>query len=160
LTTLSHHLRHYQNNHNEVPTWVLTKLARFTNFISLIDCSKADVKNSLCDLYGMHQSENGRADTQLLIGSLHYIRHVRNACAHNERVYDVESYRSRRISCSYFDLLPRSYFGNSNTNKRVMDFIVYMRYYMDDETYQSLIDDINLLLLELQSSIRQRIHVY
>ncbi len=87
----------------------------------------------------------------LLIGSLQFIREIRNACAHNERVFDIKS--SRRINCDYFSTLPPVYNRNQNADKKLLDFIIYMRYFLDDISFIEFVDDIYDLLSELEITI-------
>ncbi len=76
----------YMGNHKQIPTWIMFKVVNFSTFIDLIKYSKTDVSHSLCNLYGLYD-DNGHYNVKLLIGSLHWMRKIRNACAHNERVY-------------------------------------------------------------------------
>ena len=72
------------DNHKQIPTWIMIKVVNFSTFIDIIRYSKIEVSHSLCSLYGL-EDENGRANVKLLIGSLHWMRKIRNSCAHNER---------------------------------------------------------------------------
>lgn len=144
------YLEHYQETHKAVPTWILTKVIRLSTFISFLSLSKTSVKKDLCQLYGMLNSKEF-PDYKLLIGSLQHLRAIRNSCAHNERVFDIAT--SRRIKCSYFDTLPPSYTRNQNEDKTIMDFIVYMRYFLNDSSYSALIDELISLLASLKPVI-------
>lgn len=106
----------YMENHKQIPTWIMFKVVNFSTFIDLVKYSKTDVSHSLCHLYGLEE-DNGRPDVKLLIGSLHWMRKVRNSCAHNERVYCLSGHQERRgntgrILEKYFRLLGSGYIKN------------------------------------------------
>lgn len=151
------YLKHYRENHDAVPTWILTKVVRFSTFISTLYLSKPKIIKDICKLYGMKQN-NGAPHYVLLNGSLHHIRAIRNACAHNERVFDLKS--SRKIHCEYFDVLPPSYSRSSNKDKQILDFVIYMRYYLDDVSFNTLIDELYTLLSDLKCSISSSAYDY
>lgn len=146
----STYLLHYQNNHQVVPTWILTKVIRLSTFVWLLNFSKTPIKKELCELYGMLDGRN-YPHYVLLIGSLQHIREVRNACAHNERVFDLTT--SRRINSPYFNVLTISYNRSQNSDKKILDFVIYMRYYLDDDAFYSLVDEIHGLLMTLKGKI-------
>jgi abortive infection bacteriophage resistance protein len=146
----SAYLNHYKECHHAIPTWILIKVIRLSNFIKFLQYSKTQVKADLCHLYAMID-ERSHPDYILLIGSLHFMRKIRNACAHNERVFDISD--SSRINCSYFSFLPQSYNRTRNAEKRLVDFIIYMGYYLETPTYHQFIDEVYQLLIDLKSNI-------
>lgn len=80
------YVKFYMENHKQIPTWIMLKVVNFSTFISVLQYSKTDVTHSICQLYGMSDINN-LPNVKLLIGSLHWMRKVRNSCAHNERIY-------------------------------------------------------------------------
>lgn len=82
-------------NHKQIPTWIMIKVVNFSTFIDILRCSKREVSHSLCELYGL-KDEDGHNNVKLLIGSLHWMRKIRNSCAHNERVYCLTRKQERR----------------------------------------------------------------
>ena len=96
----------YMNNHKQIPTWIMFKVVNFSTFIDILNCSKKDVSHSICNLYDLYD-DRGFSNVKLLIGSLHWMRKIRNSCAHNERVYCLsrtseQRRRSGRIIEKYF----------------------------------------------------------
>ena len=87
----------YMKNHKQIPTWIMFKVVNFSTFIDLIRYSKTDVSHSLCHLYGL-EDDKGHPNVKLLIGSLHWMRKIRNSCAHNERVYCLCRQRKEKSS--------------------------------------------------------------
>ena len=143
------YVKFYMANHKVIPTWILTKVINFSTFIDLVEYSKTRVKDSLCVLYDI-KDKRGHNNYKLLVGSLHWMRKVRNACAHNERLYSI-SRTNGRILDSYFSLLPSSY--SSTLQQKIIDLLVYLKYYLCTEDYIKLITELKQMLLELQSHI-------
>lgn len=145
----------YMNNHKQIPTWIMIKAINFSTFISIIKYSKADVSHSLCYLYSMVDSE-GRPDVKLLIGSLHWMRIIRNSCAHNERVYCLSRETDQhgqggRIKESYLKALRPSYARDQA--QKVIDLIIYLKYYLPASEFKVLIKDLKEAFRRLQASI-------
>lgn len=143
------YVKFYMDNHKVIPTWILVKVINFSTFIDFVRNSKPRVKDALCELYGM-KDDRGYYDHGLLIGSLHWMRKIRNACAHNERIYTL--IRSNgRIVRSYFKLLPDAY--SRERDQKIIDLLIYLKYYLAREDYVDLIGGISQMLSELQAQI-------
>ncbi len=151
------YVQFYMEKHKFIPMWILIKCINFSTFIDFVQYSKQEVKEALCDLYGM-LDERGYRDFKLLIGSLQWMRIVRNACAHNERIYTITRRPARptmrsigRIVCSHLRLLPTSY--HSETEQKVIDLLIYLKYFLAPNDFDFLIDNISNMLLRLQEQI-------
>lgn len=145
----------YMKKHKFIPMWILIKCIDFSTFLSFVQYSKDDVQYALCNMYGM-KDDRGYNDKKLLLGSLQWMRIVRNACAHNERIYTLtkkSNHRSvsGRIKCEYLKLLPASYAANSAP--KIMDLLVYFKYYLSSEDYNILLDEFRGYLTALQEEI-------
>ncbi|MEQ8154990.1 MAG: Abi family protein [Clostridiaceae bacterium] len=143
------YIQHYLDKHKYVPTWIMIKVIKFSTFIDFIECSKKEVKDSICDLYQI-KNASGKNDYKTLIGSLHWLRKTRNSCAHNERIYGIHR-SDGRINTLYHKLLPKSY--TRERDQKLIDLIIYMRYYLSDRDYKKFISEIIDLLKELESNI-------
>lgn len=143
------YIKHYFESHKYIPTWILIKTITFSTFIDFLECSKKDVKYSICELYGV-KDNNGRYDIKLLIGSLNWMRKVRNSCAHNERIYGMKR-NSGRIYTPYFACLSSGY--RRERRQMIMDIIIYMRYYLSNSDYKKFVNEIKSLLLNLKGNI-------
>lgn len=110
----SEYVKFYMDNHEQIPTWIMIKVVNFSTFISVLHNSKQNVTHAICNLYSLYD-KNGKPNVKLLIGSLHWLRKVRNSCAHNERVYCIHQTQVRnnttsgRILDPYYAQLPQSY---------------------------------------------------
>ncbi|MCM1101027.1 MAG: Abi family protein [Acetatifactor muris] len=150
------YVRFYMENHTLIPTWIMIKVVNFSTFINVLQNSKTDVTHSICKLYGM-LDQKGYPNVKLLIGSLHWLRKVRNSCAHNERIYCIHQSRERhrnnsgRIIEHYISSMAPSY--SRDTDKRVFDLLVYFKYYLPDNEYHEMISVLQDMLNQLQCSI-------
>jgi abortive infection bacteriophage resistance protein len=150
------YVKFYMDNHSSIPTWIMIKVVNFSTFINILKNSKTSVTHSICRLYDMTDS-NGKPNIKLLIGSLHWLRKVRNSCAHNERIFCIhhsQAYNRRntgRIIENYISSLRPSY--SKNSDKRIFDLLVYFKYYLPDKEYQKMISIFQNMLADLQNSI-------
>lgn len=152
----------YMNNHKQIPTWIMFKVVNFSTFIDLVKTSKTDVSHALCHLYEL-EDENGHPNVKLLIGSLHWMRKIRNSCAHNERVYCITRSQERRnnsgrIIEKYFKLLSSGY--TRNLEQKIFDLIVYFKYFLPIKEYRQFISELKSMLLNLQSQIHPHAFEY
>lgn len=152
------YVRFYMNNHSSIPTWIMIKVINFSTFINILNNSNHTVTHSICKLYNMVDT-NGKPNVKLLIGSLHWLRKIRNSCAHNERIFCVhQSHIPRRqnngrIIETYISSLRPSY--SRDSDKRIFDLLVYLKYYLPDKDYQKMMSIFQKMLLDLQKNIPQ-----
>lgn len=149
------YVKFYMDNHTTIPTWIMIKVVNFSTFIEVLNNSKKEVKHSICKLYDMTDS-TGHYDVKLLIGSLHWLRKIRNSCAHNERIYCLKQSQDRRTNSGrilerYFRSLRPSY--SRDSDKKIMDLLIYMKYYLPDKEYKVLISEIQGMLSTLQNNV-------
>lgn len=152
----------YMKNHAQIPTWIMIKVVNFSTFIDIVRVSKLDVPHSLCNLYGL-EDQNGYTNVKLLIGSLHWMRKIRNSCAHNERVYCLtrkqdQRVHSGRILEKYFHMLGHGYIRD--LNQRIFDLFVYFKYYLPISEYKLFISELKTMLNDLQSKIHPHAFQY
>ncbi len=150
------YVKFYMDNHSSIPTWIMIKVVNFSTFINILQNSKTVVTHSLCQLYNMMDS-NGKPNVKLLIGSLHWLRKVRNSCAHNERIFcihqssDTTRRNNGRIIENYISSLQPSY--SRDSDKRIFDLLVYFKYYLPDKEYKEMMSIFQQMLINLQSNI-------
>lgn len=131
------------------------KLVNFSTFIDIVKYSKTDVSHALCNLYTMEDSK-GYPNVKLLIGSLHWMRKIRNSCAHNERVYCITRQRDQRINSGriiekYLPMLGPHY--TKSLEQKIFDLVVYFKYYLPNTEYKQFINELKSMLIYLQSQI-------
>lgn len=140
----------YMKKNDPIPTWIMVKVINFSTFISILKNSHTSVTHSLCKLYDIVDS-NGAPNVKLLIGSLHWLRKVRNACAHNERIYCLK--QSGKISERFLRQINRAY--RKRSDKEIMDLLIYFKYYLPSNEFKKVIKEIQSMLLDLQKSVHQ-----
>lgn len=106
--------KHYLENKNHVPPWILFKNVSFSTTIDLYYFLNSDIKERLSkSIITKIKSDEDRNKT--LINSITIIRQFRNQIAHN--------YQFTKYSCKYYPLPPRVlriYFSqNMLTNKEI-----------------------------------------
>lgn len=143
------YVSHYLGQHHSIPTWVYFKVIRFSTFITTLTLCKDNVCSSLCNLYSMVK-ENGQPNFKLLINSLQFLRSVRNACAHNERLYDIHRKNGRIIEPILLSLRP---VYRRNRTQRLLDCLIYLKYYLDPNDFDSLVDQFYVLITDLSHNI-------
>lgn len=148
------YVKNYLNNHNAIPTWIMIKVISFSNTIDFIELTPSTIRNNLCELFSIKNSD-GTYNYQLLIGSLQWLRKIRNSCAHNERVYDIKL-ANQRINDKYFDLMSPTYNNNRNKDKLIIDAIVYFKYLLDAELFEKFILELKVLMSDLQVNLQSQ----
>lgn len=155
-TSRLEYVQFYMANHSTIPTWIMMKAIYFSTFIKILQNSKPQVTHSICMLYDMTDSA-GMPNVKLLVGSLHWMRKVRNSCAHNERVYSIgpdhnsKGYTIGRIKEKYFAKMRQSYL--KEPDKRLMDLLVYFKYFLPVTEYAAFIKDLKRQLEKLQTQV-------
>lgn len=151
------YVKFYMQNHKQIPTWIMIKVVNFSTFISVLTYSKISVTHSICYLYDMLDSKE-LPNVKLLIGSLHWLRKVRNSCAHNERIYCIhqtnDNFPKRkdgRIIERYIGLLKKAY--SKDKEKRIFDLLIYFKYYLPNNEFQIMINELYNILKNLSESI-------
>ena len=146
----------YMKNHKQIPTWIMFKVINFSTFIDVIKYSKMDVSHSLCNLYGLYD-KNGFPNVKLLVGSLHWMRKIRNSCAHNERVYCLTR-KSGRIVENYLDQLSAGY--RRKSEQKLFDLFIYFKYYLPTNEYKQFINELKGMLKNRQGKIHPQAFDY
>ena len=150
------YVRFYMEQHESIPTWIMIKVVNFSTFIKIVQNSKIQVTHSLCELYDI-TDDNGMPNVKLLIGSLQWMRMIRNACAHNERVYCMKQSNNKdkkvtgRITEKYFRAMRKPYLKTES--KLIMDLLVYFKYYLPDPEFKSLIKELRKMMTDLERQI-------
>ena len=101
---------------------------------------------------------NNLPNVKLLIGSLHWLRKVRNSCAHNERIYCIRQTQARSNSTSgrilepYYSQLPVSY--RRCNEKNIFDILIYFKYYLPKEEFSTMIIKFKDMLSKLKNALQ------
>jgi abortive infection bacteriophage resistance protein len=146
------YVQFYMTHHKKIPTWIMLKVVNFSTFINVLRYSKSDVKHSICILYGLIETKQSKTfpNVKLLIGSLHWMRKIRNACAHNERIYCLSRPKGRILE-TYLRSLRPAY--SREKNQKLFDLMVYFKYYLPLKEYQQFISELKGMLFDLKGNI-------
>lgn len=152
------YVKFYMENHKQIPTWIMIKVVNFSTFIDVLEYSKTSVTHALCKLYDM-TDDNGYPNVKLLIGSLHWLRKVRNSCAHNERIYCIHQSRSRNPRMNNTGRIKEKFLASMrppysrDADKQILDLLIYFKYYLPANEYQNMISELQIMLSELEKNI-------
>lgn len=144
------YMQHYVNKHKEVPTWVFIKGLNLSTFIEFFKILKPEVKDAVCDLYLIKSTKS--SNDQLLISMLHWMRKIRNSCAHNERIYGMIR-KDGRVNDPFATYLSDRKVYIKHRSQRIMDVIVYLRYFLPDTEYYTFVDEVINLFAVLKIKI-------
>jgi abortive infection bacteriophage resistance protein len=140
----------YSQNNGIVPTWVMLKIIKFTSLISFISYCPKSLRISICDLYGIEYDSNNN-EFNVLIGSLQWMRKVRNYCAHDEPLLDIAD-GSNQIITKFHKTLTKAY-NNYRNHRKLADLIIYLKYYLPNDDYVKLVNDFKTLLELLKARV-------
>lgn len=130
-------IKHYIEEHGEVPLWVLVNfltMGNIANFYNILtDSTKNIIAKFYTDKYRAQNKDNTfRLSSADLSACLKVTNLVRNICAHDERLYNV-NLRNVRISqiANHFGI--RRY-----DNKRFIVLILFLKIVLDKKDFQRL----------------------
>ena len=130
-------IKHYIEEHEEVPLWVLVNfltMGNIANFYNILtDSTKNIIAKFYTDKYRTQNKDNTfRLSSEDLSACLKVTNLVRNICAHDERLYNV-NLRNVRISqiANHFGI--RRY-----DNKRFIVVILFLKIVLDKKDFQRL----------------------
>ena len=130
-------IKHYIEEHGEVPLWVLVNfltMGNIANFCNILtDSTKNIIAKFYTDKYRTQNKDNTfRLSSADLSACLKVANLVRNICAHDERLYNV-NLRNVRISqiANHFGI--RRY-----DNKRFIVVILFLKIVLDKKDFQRL----------------------
>ena len=128
-------IKHYIEEHGEVPLWVLVNfltMGNIANFYNILtDSTKNIIAKFYTDKYRTQNKDNTfRLSSADLSACLKVANLVRNICAHDERLYNV-NLRNVRISqiANHFGI--RRY-----DNKRFIVVILFLKIVLDKKDFQ------------------------
>lgn len=147
------YVKFYMETHRSIPTWIMVKGINFSTFINMLSVSKPCVRESICLLYDL--TDNGQPYEKLLFGALHWMRKVRNSCAHNERVFCLAGDENTgRIKERYFYALGGRYL-RGDRRKRIFDLFIYFKYFLPADEFQAFMTEFKSLLFAVSGTIHR-----
>jgi len=85
-------VKHYLENHNYIPLWVVANFMTFGNIQKMYTCLQNSVKNEIAKYfsneYNNSYDDSAFVTSEILMSLLKPINFFRNVCAHEERLYN------------------------------------------------------------------------
>ena len=130
-------IKHYIEEHGEVPLWVLVNFLTMGNIANFYNILTDSMKNIIAKFYtDKYRTQNKdhtfRLSSADLSACLKVVNLVRNICAHDERLYNV-NLRSVRVSqiANHFGIIRYD-------NKRFIVVILFLKVVLDKKDFQRL----------------------
>lgn len=128
-------IKHYIEKHGAVPFWVLVNYLTMGNISYLYAVLKDEDKNNVAKFYAEKFNNQYRKSNKLnfspayMQAALKVINLVRNKCAHDERLYNInlKNVKIEKIA-KYFSL-------NYCDNSKIIVLILYMKVLLDKNYY-------------------------
>lgn len=153
------YIKYYLDHHDKLPTWIVTKVLNFNTIIKMIKNSKNEIIDKLTAVYNFREIKKTVASKQLAAG-LHLLRKIRNSAAHNEVIYNYSSIniknRKRNINRTNNHIIQYLGIKYSNTPNKILDLLIYFRYFLADSDFNNVINIFTSLLIELQNGIHNQ----
>ncbi len=144
------YVQHSISNNEDAPTWIVFKCIFFSKLNYIIRNSKRECKRVLCDVYNLPTTKGFNS----LYSSLYWLKEIRNACAHNERIYDIcsddKNNRNKALFITFG--LPKSYTRNVD-KLRLIDGVVMLKYYLEPNEFRELVIKLQECFIKLKEKI-------
>ena len=90
-------IKHYLENHDYVPLWVVVNFMTFGNIQKMYTCLQDSIKNEIAKYFSMEYKKSYETSIlitpEILISILKPINFFRNVCAHEERLYNYKMHK-------------------------------------------------------------------
>lgn len=147
-------VEHYLKHHQEVPLWVLVNYLSIGNiyyfYKSLDEDLSEDIANIFSERYISERNSHIQLSKKDLLTLIHFIKTYRNACAHEERLYDLQI-GPPNIS-KYITAYNRENQINVTNDELskgdIFCLLFVLRFYLSKEEYNNLITSITDILDE------------
>lgn len=140
------YVKHQEDNHGNIPLWVIVKLLTFGNISKMYSCQKPEIQSAIShEFTEVNENELGTA--------LDILTRYRNVCAHNERLYDY-TYKKKRIKTNKI----HEHYSLDEKRKpftTLFDIIIILKYLLDVNEFSSLVDDISSAFVRLAKKTNQ-----
>ncbi len=146
----NNYLRHYENKHSYLPSWIMIKALNFGTFLKLISNTENQYKKQLCMLYDISFDEQ-HGDYRKLTAMLRLINALRNRIAHSEKIIDFKGNASNLRTLTKYHKI----FGYTKIQQEyLIDVLIYMKMFIPGKEYKHLINEI----VNEFDNIKSRIH--
>lgn len=146
-------VKHYIEEHGEVPLWVLTNVLTVGNMAHFYQILIPSLKNTIAKFYSNKYHKQYSGDKfQLSVADfeagLKAVNLIRNICAHDERLYNanLKNVRMKNIADHY---------GITNyDNKRLVVIVLFLKIVLDKIHFQKFYSSLKKLFHHYRSSFQ------
>lgn len=136
-------IKHYMNNHDEIPLWVLINFITIGNLSYFYNALENSIQSAIAKefsiVYKQNYGEKEKIDAGELEDILKIVTLFRNVVAHDEILYSFKL--NKIIGIVNF----KKYFGNIFTGKSFYDLVLILKLVLPKEEYFELVDKIDYI---------------
>ncbi|MCB5138234.1 Abi family protein [Streptococcus mutans] len=148
-------VKHYIEEHGEVPLWVLVNFLTIGNIAYFYNILTDSMKNKIAKFYGDKYNKQCKDNIKSLklsnqdfSSGLKAVNLIRNICAHDERLYNVNLKNVRMINIA-------SYHNITNyDNKRLVVIILFLKVVLDKPYFKTFFSDFVKLCKKYEDRFR------
>lgn len=147
-------IKHYIEEHGEVPLWVLVNYLTIGNLSHLYSVIKESDRNTIAKYYSLKYNKQYGAERELIVrpgelnSALKVFNILRNMCAHDERIYNV-NFKNVNVNNV------ANYFGIQNIdNRKIIVVIIYLKVLLNKNYYDSFFREINQIFNKYKNSFK------
>ncbi|MBO5353855.1 MAG: Abi family protein [Lachnospiraceae bacterium] len=130
------YIKHYQQNHNNVPLWVMIQVITLGQTAHMFDYLKATVPIKVCKEF--HDIERGQLHSFLSVMTKH-----RNACAHGERFFNYKTKDSIKNVPIHKKMNISEVNGRYTCGKNdLFSEVIILKYLLDKEDFRDFYYDL------------------
>ncbi|BBA51679.1 putative abortive infection bacteriophage resistance protein [Fusobacterium varium] len=119
ISTNDQPTKHYNDNHNHIPAWILFKNVRFTDVIDLFIYLQYGEKIEITDEYIKERVISNKDKIELMRASLTIVRKFRNKIAHNSKVITYRSEKNAELhQDTILKIFPSFFVTKNDKNKK------------------------------------------
>lgn len=136
-------IKHYMDKYGAVPLWVLMRVMTFGKATSFYGCMLKEDKESVATSFSLSSDE--------FKSLIDFIAIFRNKCAHDERIYCHIKDQKRPYPIQILPIhnllnIPQNAKGYKYGTQDILALLISMKYFLQENRYQSLIKHIDYAL--------------
>lgn len=140
------YIKHQQDQHSNVPLWVLVKALTIGNLSKLYSSQKDSIKSRVSmELPVIKENQ--------IEAMLDILTRYRNVCAHNERLFDFK-YKKKKVRTTnvhkYYNLNQKEYVPTN-----LFDIVIFLKYLLSEDDFNNFVYEIGQAINELIMATNQ-----
>lgn len=142
-------LKHYINNHNGVPLWVLVNYLTIGTISYMYNNLEDSLRIEIAESYNeKYKKQYNKTIIHLLPkdvdAALQQVNMFRNVCAHEERLYDFRIFKPKSINnlVSIYNRVSTHNFQTRSFDFRIYTLLFTLRFFLNKRDHRKLISNI------------------